>query len=149
MVGGPSMKSRNYVVATLLAALYMAYSSPSVALLQAPGAFQPPAREAHKRYRPGADRRYAPRAYSHEAPGGFRRPPRAADRRYAHGAYWNHAHRAYLREAPEAYELWDPKPHGAPCGINGLYSDGTGTCCSRIQTNPPSCQPPPLGQRQQ
>jgi len=29
-----------------------------------------------------------------------------------------------------------------PCG-DGLYCDGGGTCCSPIQTNPASCQPPP------
>jgi hypothetical protein len=36
-------------------------------------------------------------------------------------------------------------PRYSPCGIpgSGYYCDGHGTCCSPVQTNPSSCQPPP------
>jgi hypothetical protein len=58
------------------------------------------------------------------------------------------------REAPRAYQspgAYDTEAEalarGTICGENGLYANGTGTCCSRIQTNPPSCQPPPLASR--
>jgi hypothetical protein len=98
------MKTRNYVIATLLAAFCVGYSGPSRSQNQAPKAY----RQAPKAYR------QAPKAY---------------------------------RQAPNSYDEWDPTPRGTPCGDNGLYSNGTGTCCSRIQTNPPSCQPPPLARR--
>jgi hypothetical protein len=89
------MKTRNYVIATLLAAFCVGYSSPSRSMVQA---FQ-----AYKGY---------------------------------------HCSKAY-RQAPNSYSKCEPNRHGTPCGDNGLYSDGMGTCCSPIQTNPPSCQPPP------
>jgi hypothetical protein len=86
------MKTPYHVIATLLAAFCVGYSSPSLSFFQAPGAYQ--------------------------------------------------------RQAPGAYNVLNPTPRGTPCGENGLYSNGMGTCCSRIQTNPSSCQPPPLAQRQ-
>ena len=94
------MKARNYVIATLLAAFCVGYSSPSRSLTQASKAF-----------------RQAPKAF-HQAPRAF-------------------------RQAPKAYGEWYPTPRGTICGENRLYSNAMGTCCSRIQTNPPSCQPPP------
>ena len=84
------MKTRNYVITTLLAAFCIGYSSPSRSFFQAPAAYQ------------------------------------------CSAAYVQ----SYGGECV-------PTPRGTPCGDNGLYSNGTGTCCSRIQTNPPSCQPPP------
>jgi hypothetical protein len=40
------------------------------------------------------------------------------------------------------YTGGNPKPKYTTCGHN-MYCDGQGTCCTSIQTNPPSCQPPP------
>jgi hypothetical protein len=36
-----------------------------------------------------------------------------------------------------------PKPKYTSCAQN-MYCDGQGTCCTSIQTYPPSCQPPPI-----
>jgi hypothetical protein len=94
------MKTRNYVIAALLAAFCLGYSSPSLSQ-QAPGAYQ-----------------------TKQAPGAYQ-----------------------TKQAPRGYNEAEPTPRGTRCGENGLYSNGTGTCCSRIQTNPRSCQPPPLALR--
>lgn len=108
------MKTRSYVIATLSAALCVGYSSPSLGLLQAPGAYRNP----EGNHSPG----------THHA-----LRPRQAPRTY---------------QSPEVYNTeGEPTPRGTPCGENGLYSNGTGTCCSRIQTNPRSCQPPPFALR--
>jgi hypothetical protein len=103
------MKTRNYVIAALLAAFCLGYSSPSLSQ-QAPGAYQ-----------------------TKQAPGAYQT-------KQAPGAY-------QTKQAPRGYNEAEPTPRGTRCGENGLYSNGTGTCCSRIQTNPPSCQPPPLALR--
>ena len=130
------MKTRNYVIAALLAAFCLGYSSPSRSQ-QAPGAYQT------KQAPGGYQTQQAPGGYqTKQAPGAYqtKQAPRGYQTQQAPRGY-----RPY--QAPGAYNEVEPTLRGTRCGENGLYSNGTGTCCSRIQTNPPSCQPPPLALR--
>jgi hypothetical protein len=103
------MKIPNYVIATLLAASCVGYSSPSLSVVE------------------------APRAFKAKCPPAYLKAPNLV---FSVG-------RNARQAAVEVEEICEPKPHGKCCGENGLYSDGMGTCCSPIQTNPPSCQPAP------
>src|ERR1700722_6499856 len=110
------MKTPNYVLSTLLAAFCVGYYSPSLSQ-QAPGAYQAPDPQAPGAFHP----QQAPGTFHpQQAPGTFH--PRQAPRAY------------HPRQAPGGYNVWDPTPRGTSCGENGLYSNGMGTCCSRIQT---------------
>jgi hypothetical protein len=109
------MKTRNYWIATLLAAFCVGYSSPSLSQRQ---------------------QQYIPHQYIPQHNGG-NCPPQTL------GAY------SEGKQAPEEIVTCPPEPRFTPCGDNGLYADGTGTCCSPVQTNPPSCQPSPSVQQQQ
>lgn len=108
------MKVRNCVIAALLVAFCVEYSSSSQ----------------------GGQARRAFRSRILQAPPAYR--TRILQAPYAYGC----STKAYT-QTPNAFGGCEPSPRGTPCGDNGLYSDGMGTCCSPIQTNPPSCQPPP------
>ena len=53
------------------------------------------------------------------------------------------AKRCYYEVIKNSKKTKKPAPWGKSCG-NGNHCDGCGTCCEPGQTNPSSCQRPPI-----
>jgi hypothetical protein len=147
------MKNTNSTVAAMLVVVCVVYSDASLSMdAPAPRAFEPPPEIFELPNTPPNQPPTVPRTHGikthgikpYMCPRCFQ--PLPAPRPHRHHT----PRRGHRRNADADYPggAREPVLRGIKCGENGLYTNETGTCCSRIQTNPPSCQPPPLAQRQ-